>query len=295
MIKEGSTVHPSAGRWRRSSQCFSKKTRMIMSLSQIKSVCLFHSSTRVWRNRDLISIYILIIDPFKIPCLSWSPSESNPTIPFSNMRTLFLLLSWISHAVAEFSKLPHTPTQEGAAALPTSLPPADTSAELYSSPLEPSPWTAAESSNNEPRCQQQASTSLSESTKSAIFSSNSIANCADHSPDQIHNPSKVKRSQLSKHQKKDSCPDQKALPPSGSDERGRPWPSFGDGVDIEKRILQLMLTQGVDGVADSTACWQDEYMQIPVCTPLRGFRQSPAQVVEPCRLCKRYFLPPAII
>ena len=271
-----------------------------MSLSQIKSVCLFHSSTRLWRNRDLISIYlprclyILIIEPLKILCLSWSPSESNPIIPSSNMRNLFLLLSLISHAVAEFSKLPHTPAQEGVAALPTSLLPADTS-EIYGNPLEPSPWTTAESSINEPRCQQQASTSLSESTKSALVSSNSIANCADHSPDQIQTPSKVNRSQLSKRQKKDFCPDQRALPPSGSDERRGPWPSFDDGGDIERRILQLMLTQGVEGVADSTACWQDEYMQIPVCTPLRGFRQSPAQVVEPCRLCKRYFLPPAII
>lgn len=210
------------------------------------------------------------------------------------MRTLFLLLPWISHAVAKFSILPHTPAQEGVTALTTSLLSAGTSG-IYGDPLEPTPWTTAESSNNEPRCQKQDSTSLSESTKSALFYRNSIADCADHQPDQIQNPSKVNRSQLSKRQKKDFCPDQKKLPPSGSGESRRPWPSFDDNDDIERRILLLMLTQGVDGVADSTACWQDEWMQIPVCTPLRGFRKSPAQVVEPCRLCKRYFLSPAMI
>lgn len=203
--------------------------------------------------------------------------------------------------MAEFSKLPHTPAQEGAAALPTSLLPADTS-EIYGNPLEPSSWTTAESSNNKPRCQQQASTSLSEFTKSALFSSNSISNCADHSPDQIKAPRKVKRSQLSKRQKKDFCPsqqllqtDQRALPPSGSDETRGVWPSFeAGGEDIERRIILLLLAQGVEGVPDSHACWQDSNIQIPVCTPLLVFRRSPSQVVEPCRLCKRYFLPPAV-
>lgn len=87
--------------------------------------------------------------------------------------------------------------------------------------------------------------------------------------------------------------DEKAIPPSGSEEKRGPWPAFGDsGDDIEKRIYRLMLTQGVDGVANPDVCWQDTYMQIPVCAPLQASRQSPAQVVEPCRLCKRYFLPP---
>lgn len=128
--------------------------------------------------------------------------------------------------------------------------------------------------------------------------------CVNHSPNQIKPPNRRKRSQFNKRQKADFCParqllqikpgtDQKAIPPSGSEEKRGPWPAFDDGGDdIEKRILLLMLTQGVDGVADPNVCWQDTYMQIPVCAPLQVSRQSPAQVVEPCRLCKRYFLPP---
>lgn len=208
--------------------------------------------------------------------------------------------------MAESSNLQQSPAQDETVALPTSLLPADTS-EISGNPLESSPWTTAGSSNNGPSRQQQASSPLSESTKSVLFSSNSIANCANNSPNHIQPPSRRKRSQLSKRQKEDSCPsqqllqiepgtDHKALPPSGSDERKGPWPAFEDGgEDIEKRILLLMLTQGVDGVPDSNACWQDTYMQIPVCAPLLGSQQSPAQVVEPCRLCKRYFYFPAII
>lgn len=140
--------------------------------------------------------------------------------------------------------------------------------------------------------------------KKPISSSNSIPDCANHSPNQITSPSRRKRSQSNKRQHADICPaqhllqikpgtDQKAIPPSGSEEKRGPWPAFGDGgEDIERRILLLMLTQGVDGVANSNVCWQDTYMQIPVCAPLHGSRQSPAQVIEPCRLCKRYFLPP---
>ena len=57
----------------------------------------------------------------------------------------------------------------------------------------------------------------------------------------------------------------------------------------------MMLTQGEDGTADSKACWQDTYPQIPVCAPFRGSRQSPAEAVEPCRLCRAIFKLPAII
>ena len=140
--------------------------------------------------------------------------------------------------------------------------------------------------------------------KKPLSSSNSIADCVNHSPNQINPPNRRKRSQFNKRQQADICParqllqikpgtDQKAIPPSGSEEKRGPWPAFDDGGDdIEKRILLLMLTQGVDGVAEPNVCWQDTYMQIPVCAPLHGSRQSPAQVVEPCRLCKRYFLPP---
>lgn len=139
--------------------------------------------------------------------------------------------------------------------------------------------------------------------KKPFYSSNSIADCVNQPPNQIKLPSRRKRSQYNKRQPADICPaqqllqikpgtDQKAIPPSGSDEKRGPWPAFGDnGDDIEKRIYLLMLTQGVDGVANPGVCWQDTYMQIPVCAPLQASRQSPAKVVEPCRLCKRYFLP----
>lgn len=140
--------------------------------------------------------------------------------------------------------------------------------------------------------------------KKLLSSSNSIPDCVKYSPNQIKPPNRRKRSQSNKRQQADICPaqqllrikpatDQKTIPPPGSEQKRGPWPEFGDdGEDIEKRILLLMLTQGVDGLANPNVCWQDTYMQIPVCAPLHGSRQSPAQVIEPCRLCKRYFLSP---
>lgn len=137
-----------------------------MSLSQTKSAYLFHSSTRNSRmcctlrepmakrifDHLPLYLYIYMIEIFKILFLSWSPSQSHPTNPAPIMRNLFLTLFWISHAMAAFSKLPRSPAQEGAVALPTTLLPTDAS-KIYGSPLEPSPWTTAGSSNNEPRCQ----------------------------------------------------------------------------------------------------------------------------------------------
>lgn len=201
--------------------------------------------------------------------------------------------------MAEFSNSPYSPAQEGTVTLPTT---ADTS-EISGISLTPSSWSIAESNSNELRWQQQAPTPLSESIKEPLSSSNPIADCVNHSPNQTKPPNRRKRSQFYNSQKADFCPaqqllqikpgtDQKVLPPSGSDERRGPWPVFEDGDDIENRILLLMLTQGVEGVANSRECWQDSYMQVPVCTPLNGFRKSPAQVIEPCRLCKRYFLLP---
>lgn len=74
-------------------------------------------------------------------------------MPSSIVRSLLLLLFWISHAMADYSKLLHSPTQEDAVTLSSSLLPADVS-EISSNPLESSPWTTAESSNNQPRLQQ---------------------------------------------------------------------------------------------------------------------------------------------
>lgn len=62
--------------------------------------------------------------------------------------------------MAQLSELPDFPVQEGALAITTPLLPADTS-EISENPLEPSSRTVAESSNNEPRCQYQASIPLS--------------------------------------------------------------------------------------------------------------------------------------
>lgn len=79
------------------------------------------------------------------------------------MRSLFLFLFWISHTRAEYSNFPQSPAQEDTVALPAT---ADTS-ELSGVSLTPSSWTIAESSSNEIRWQQQASTPLSEPTKKA--------------------------------------------------------------------------------------------------------------------------------
>lgn len=201
--------------------------------------------------------------------------------------------------MAEISNSPYSPAQEDTVTLPTT---ADTS-ELSEISLTPSSWSIAESNNNELRWQRQASTPLSESIEEPLSSSNSITDCVNHPPNQTKPPKRRKRSQFYKRQKADFCPaqqllqikpgtDQKALPPSGSDEKRGPWPVFEDSDNIESRILLLMLTQGVEGVANSRVCWQDSYMQIPVCAPIHGSRQSPAQIIEPCRLCKRYFLLP---
>lgn len=84
-------------------------------------------------------------------------------MPSLIMRSLFLFLFWISHTRAEYSNFPQSPAQEDTVALPTTT---DTS-ELSGVSLTPSSWTIAESSSNEIRWQQQASTPLSEPTKKA--------------------------------------------------------------------------------------------------------------------------------
>lgn len=81
------------------------------------------------------------------------------------IRSLFLFSFWISHNRAEYSSFPYSSAQEDTVTLSTTTDTPD----LSGISITPPSWTIAESSSNELRWQQQASTSLRESTKEALL------------------------------------------------------------------------------------------------------------------------------
>lgn len=148
---------------------------------------------------------------------------------------------------------------------------------------------------------QPSSDPLIDNTESPTFADGSVE-CAKPA----QSPSKLRRSRLNKGQKSfcpwqefrgstsPTSPDSKqdASPPTGADEI---WPKLDKETGILRLLFQLERAPGTYGESDFTVCEGTAGRTIPVCFPFRLnyplVIRSPANLVEPCRFCKR-FLPP---
>lgn len=124
----------------------------------------------------------------------------------------------------------------------------------------------------------------------------------------VQSPFKLRRSPLNKRQKS-LCPwqefrdptspkppesEQGTLPPTDAE---RIWPKLDNERGILRLLLQLERAPGTYGESNLNVCEGTAGRTIPVCFPFRVNHplviRSPANLVEPCRFCKR-FLPPLL-
>lgn len=150
---------------------------------------------------------------------------------------------------------------------------------------------------------QPSSDPLMDNTESPTFADGS-AECAKPA----QSPSKLRLSRLNKRQKS-LCPWQEfrdptsptspeskqgTLSPTGAE---RIWPKLDKGTGILRLLLQLERAPGTYGESNLNVCEGTAGRTIPVCFPFHVNHplviRSPANLVEPCRFCKR-FLPPLL-
>lgn len=133
------------------------------------------------------------------------------------------------------------------------------------------------------------------------------ADCDGTNPEKIQPTSRLRRSQLvGKHEKplcvnpqsQISNPASRSGSGSGRSQTkgpgGRRQPQL---PEPEAEVIRnLIRVRGTLGKANLAMCWSsDAYYRVPICVPITPFRVSPAEMVEPARLCKFGFLPPVFL